>query len=428
MLNLGGPGWFSDVFTLEASYDTKLQGTVTGLLTTEQAPLFDGHGIIRGKLKVSAPSGHKVFQSGISVRMDASVSFYDTLRTLELSSVEKEIFGEGYMEGDKEIPFELDLSEHVMNDTFSGYSFSLRHVLCFTLKRPWYTFDVMMLDSVVIQNVVESLTITNGPGHVLEVPDCGGMCRFDYGKEAFHLGEMIAGTVEFSGLTRPIVLVDVLVLRIESGDEDNCEVVVAEHCVLRVPGTMPVTGSMAHRDVEEARKARKMEALADLITDGEQDGGMVVAPADAVDEEETNSDIPGVGGGQPIIGAGTVPVALKLDAYDVTPTYTDIQPVDFDEAQPDEADQVNVKYHLRLRVMDDQMNCFWNTNEVFLYRNALKGDDDEGGEVKAAPGGTLAAGGSWEGLLPGDGGAVAATGGVTGSSSISTESVDDSES
>ena len=51
-----------------------------------------------------------------------------------------------------ECPFDIDLSELDLRDTFAGEHLSLRHVLSYRVVRPWYTFSVRGEEAIAIKN------------------------------------------------------------------------------------------------------------------------------------------------------------------------------------------------------------------------------------------------------------------------------------
>lgn len=344
-VNLGGPGWFHDVVDLEVTLNCDRKIPMRNYLFIDECKLFESKDKITGTIKIK---GGKIWHYGLKLRLDQSISFYESFRSVELPSIEIDLESEGYLTEDKEIPFSIDLSKNVFSDTYSGENFALRHVLVTTLTRPWYTFDVSDYQNIAIQNVgplpseeggqefvVPPLVNEMGEiveeappkSHVLDIGDCGGAAKLDYGGWNFTLEDVIDGTIVFSGLTESITTIDVLLMKIEQGDDESNESIVHELSVL----------------------APKFAA------------------EDAAKIEESDVDVPKAVG-EPITGDVQIPVKLELKDLDITPTY-----IHAGNKEGDADDLINVRYYLRLRLANSSGGLFWNTNEVFFFRKALSG-------------------------------------------------------
>lgn len=346
-INLGGPGWFHDVVDVQVSLNCDRKIPMRNYLFIDDCMLFDSKDKITGSIKVKSPNNGSIWHYGLKIRLDQSISFYESFRSVELPSVEIDLEKEGYLGGEKEIPFEIDLSKHTFSETYSGENFSLRHVLVTTLIRPWYTFDVTDYQNIAIQNVApvpaeggvefEVPPLVNELGevvedappksHVMEITDCGGSASLDYGRWNFYLEDAVQGTIVFQGLTEPITTIDLLLMKIEQGDDESNESIVHELSVL----------------------APKYAA------------------EDAAKMEESDVDVPKAVG-EPIMGDSQFPVKLELKDLDLTPTY-----LHGGNKGGDSDDLIHVRYYLRLRLANASGGLFWNTNEVFLFRKALTG-------------------------------------------------------
>lgn len=56
-MNLGGPGWFNDVFELDCEFASLRKLTLKGFLFQQDVPLFTTNEKIMGKIKVKSPPG-----------------------------------------------------------------------------------------------------------------------------------------------------------------------------------------------------------------------------------------------------------------------------------------------------------------------------------------------------------------------------------
>eukprot|EP01029_Cantina_marsupialis_P009212 TRINITY_DN2153_c0_g2_i1.p1 TRINITY_DN2153_c0_g2~~TRINITY_DN2153_c0_g2_i1.p1 ORF type:complete len:463 (-),score=175.63 TRINITY_DN2153_c0_g2_i1:89-1477(-) len=144
LLNLGGPGWFEDVLNVEIKVVTDRELTASTEDGTNKIPLvvLGQDNKISGTLKISAPEKHSVYQYGVVAKFQTTISFYETLRTVEMSEYATTVLEEGYVNGSMEVPFTLDLSGRTIPETYDGESVSLRHLIVFDVNRPWYTFNV----------------------------------------------------------------------------------------------------------------------------------------------------------------------------------------------------------------------------------------------------------------------------------------------
>ena len=154
-MNFGGPGWFSDVFELEVDMDNTLTTTSGSYLFTQEVPLFLGEDTISGTLSVQAPTGHAVWQGGVTLKLTSEVVVFESQRVLTLSKHEVQLEQAQVFKDTVKIPFAIDLKTlvAVLPDSYDGESFDVRHALEFSIERPWYTFNVTKYVPIAIQNI-----------------------------------------------------------------------------------------------------------------------------------------------------------------------------------------------------------------------------------------------------------------------------------
>ena len=194
-LNLGGPGWFSDVFDVAVAFDSEVRVNSTGAVFREEAAVFDPDGSISGTITLTPPPGCSVAHRGVSLRIDSYISFYATFRTAELptrTAHEVRVAPAATLSAPTVLRFSLDLAGHTdresradgggsggmdedgtviegrgdgllqLFDSYGGESCSLRHSLTVTVARPFYTFDVIACEPICIQRLWAASPFSGG--------------------------------------------------------------------------------------------------------------------------------------------------------------------------------------------------------------------------------------------------------------------------
>lgn len=110
-----------------------------------------------------------------------------------------------------ECPFDIDLSELDLRDTFVGEHLSFRHVVSYRVVRPWYTFSVRGEEAIVIRNCPVEMPAPPEKT-VLAVDDFGAECTFDHGKCTFSTDGQLVGTITFRGMSAATSIGEVHVL------------------------------------------------------------------------------------------------------------------------------------------------------------------------------------------------------------------------
>eukprot|EP00611_Tribonema_gayanum_P000284 TRINITY_DN10199_c0_g1_i2.p1 TRINITY_DN10199_c0_g1~~TRINITY_DN10199_c0_g1_i2.p1 ORF type:complete len:171 (-),score=39.57 TRINITY_DN10199_c0_g1_i2:261-773(-) len=117
IFNIGGPGWFHDVFEVQIVVDTDLsfQDPSDRFIVPASAhhpdkptPIVDCTTAIHGNIIVKAPPGHKVYYEGVSLKLTEYCATLSPAATTELASHEHRVIGPGTVEGSVYIPFSLD--------------------------------------------------------------------------------------------------------------------------------------------------------------------------------------------------------------------------------------------------------------------------------------------------------------------------------
>jgi len=369
LFNFGGPGWFNDVFEVEIKLDSSRKVSLKGFLLEQNVPLYRSDEKVTGKVVVKSPPNRTVYHYGITIELESSIQFYESLNSVSVSPSSEaacvQISKDGAITGEVEVPFELDLALCKNKDgspvleSYDGEKFDVRHTLVVTIKRPWYTFNVTRVASIAIQHIspappsdaearlvpTQLAVVPRTP--VVEVDDCGGKCTFSYGRAHWNIGDTLSGAIAFSELEKPIAMLKLLLYKIEVADGDTQEKSIKELIIVSP------TAAIAPKPAAPV------------------EGGAVPAPtAPAV------TPVPAVDGAKlanvrtdPIRSNEVLPLAFVLQADEsegvtLGPTYDELN---------ESENPVNVHHYLRLFMEDVDGKKAWNTHEIILYRSKLAG-------------------------------------------------------
>ncbi len=388
------------MFTLEISLEGDRQIDVHTLLFQDKCPLVSSQELLRGKARVVAPAGRSVWHDGISIQLDWSLSFFESLSTKESTAYKAEICKAGYLSGETLVPFEIDLRSACdsLLEAYDGEMFCVRHSLLVEVKRPWWTFDVLRSLVLAVHKVEpapraeehvlnDDLALRKmyapapaqppaAPGagpepaaladpaselagrdgdrvHMLRVVDAARGLWMTYERSCLNIGDTFRGTVHLGGglpdflrgKVEPhetggrVVTVELVLYKIESGENDSSEIIVRVVPVDLRQGSAPaaaaaqpgdaelVAGQAAHRDAQQDERQVAPTPLPE-------------PPSDEV---------------------RLIPVELPLTNG---PQLIELSPTIVDEV-------VSVRYFIRLVARDEAERAIWNTHEVVLYRAGL---------------------------------------------------------
>lgn len=217
----GGPGWLSDIFDCQFVFDESSYTLVPNgcefLQQAEKIKRFDGRGAISGKLIIVPPEGRDINHNGIEITLASnSLVAADMAATYPVVFKTWVLLEAGNINEPIECPFDIDLSELKLRDTFDGANMSFQHVISYRVIRPWYTFSVRGEEPISIVNCA-----TPSPPlpekTVLVVDDFGAVCTFDHGKCTFSADGQLVGTVTLSNMSAasPVSEVGVMLGRTE---------------------------------------------------------------------------------------------------------------------------------------------------------------------------------------------------------------------
>ncbi|CAM9638065.1 unnamed protein product [Ectocarpus sp. 6 AP-2014] len=389
-VNLGGPGWFNDVFKISVEVDSDRTWMDTLSLSLvprnvfqRHCPLLDTSENITGTVTVTAPTSKRVWMSGITVTFEEHLMTVDSDTGELVGALEAQVATGQFINDKAVFSFNLDLGlldghrRWPVRETYVGDLMALRHRLMVSAQRPWYTFNVYSqlplameyLSSAPDEDAGQE-NEEGGPNHVLVISDCNGRCDFDFGVDSFNLGDVLQGTVRFTDVTSPIVAAHVMLLRAEFMYGEASEVLVAEHTILGECRKEKDPLSAVGLSEEEQVRRQFMSPYVE-----QKDIHFVRSQGEECRMEAVLGDV-------------DIVVDVPLHAFPLTPSHMSLtQDI---AAVNDEAELVGVRYYIRLILEDSTQQAYWHTHEIFFHRSEPspssqgQGDDD----VSSTSGGT----------------------------------------
>ncbi|CAM9433494.1 unnamed protein product [Ectocarpus sp. 12 AP-2014] len=381
-VNLGGPGWFNDVFKISVEVDSDRTWMDTLSLSLvprnvfrRHCPLLDTSENITGTVTVTAPTSKRVWMSGVTVTFEEHLMTVDSDTGELVGALEAQVATGQFIKDKAVFSFNLDLGlldghrRWPVRETYVGDLMALRHRLMVSAQRPWYTFNVYSqlplameyLSSAPDEDAGQE-NEEGGPNHVLVISDCNGRCDFDFGVDSFNLGDVLQGTVRFTDVTSPIVAAHVMLLRAEFMYGEASEVLVAEHTILGECRKEKDPLSAVGLSEEEQARRQFMSPYVE-----QKDIHFVQSQ-----EEECRMEA--------VLGDVDIAVDVPLHTFPLTPSHMSLtQDI---AAVNDEAELVGVRYYIRLILEDSAQQAYWHTHEIFFHRSEPSpssqglGDDD----------------------------------------------------
>ncbi|CAN0434611.1 unnamed protein product [Pylaiella littoralis] len=369
-VNLGGPGWFNDIFKISVELDADRTWVDTLSLSLvprnvfrRHCPLLDTRDNITGTVTVEAPTSKSVWLQSVTVTFEEHLMTLDSDDTgMLMGALESKVAAGQFIKDKTVFHFSLDLTlldghrRWPVRETYVGDLMALRHRLVVSAQRPWYTFNVYSQ----IPLAMECLSSApdedagqeneeGGPNHVLVISDCNGRCEFDFGVDSFNLGDVLHGIVRFTDVTSLIAAAHVLVLRAEFLYGEASEVLVAEHTLLGERRVEQEPISVEGLSEEEQVRRQFMSPFV------EQKDVLFVQ----TEEEDRRMEA--------VMGDAEISVNVPLHVLPLTPSHMSLaQDI---AAVNDEADLVGVRYYIRLILEDDAQKAYWHTHEIFFHRS-----------------------------------------------------------
>jgi hypothetical protein len=470
-----GPGWFNDIFTASLFFDADLEerggfptvGRVTNAAGEEETvveyerALFAGGAPVQGFVRITAPAGRTVSHSGIHARIESGLVAVDEIVSRELHEEVVDVLPPGAITGTVDLPFVFPGTGKPLFESFEGDLFSVRHSVTVTISRPWYTFEVSQskpfgvqrLHAIPQRAIVNTVAAENpavaaakdkaaaaaaaaagGAGAALSphmesqlamyaeqamaIPDAagiGGEVTVRYNKACYEMSEALEGSIEFKGVTKPVVLIKLAVLRVETALSETNDTVIFDETVLdarrwkaRKQAAAAEAAAAAHsleaaaeeegpRPGAAAAAALGLDEEAHAATGAGRTGPPPAAAAGDAGEGDVDEWMPSEADltaedpdpDLPVIGDVTLSLLLDWSQLDkLTPTY--VIPLGADDGKPvsskltplgepleaDDDNTASVRYYVRVTVYTAfQADArAWNADEVVLFRDHLYGD------------------------------------------------------
>jgi len=404
-----------------------------GKYSTPWIPLISSGVPISGFVRIVAPSGRVIPHNGITAVLETSLYALEELATRDLYAEEITISGPGELTGTIDLPYAfLNPANHPLPEEYEGDLFSIRHKVSIIVSRPWYTFNVTADTPFAVQTVyhlprtlnhqnsTKSLNdskgdtkdvtspkspnnnmLLNSPSSIdndsfnsiptrplpaelakdgsifgaqtisLDGLPSGSEVSLTIDRGCYEIKETIEGEIICSNLTRPILLLNLAVIRIEYADGEAADNVIFDEAIMdaRRWKTRKDRRLLIERmkklalEEEEKRKAAAEAAANGQTTTSEENNTndanpeintpisvsvnndeaanitSTTAPADGTteeasapneeivdeldewipDQEEYEAEVPDPD--LPILGDVRLTVELALSALRVTPTY-----------------------------------------------------------------------------------------------------------
>lgn len=264
---------------------------------SETYPYYKDGDTVKGELVISPNIGKTVDHQGLKIELVGQIEvYYDRGNFYDFVALVREVEGPSEIKEEIKYPFEFPNVEMV-NETYSGINVRVKYAIRFTMVRP-YRGSLVKEFPFVVRNAIIVPEINNSIKMEVGIEDCLHI-EFEYKKSKYHLKDVLVGKIYF------------LLVRIK----------------------------LKHMELEIRRRE----------TTG--------AGANQFNETETMAKYE-VMDGAPVKGE-CVPIRLFLSAYDLTPTYKNIN------------NKFSVKYFLNLVLVDEEDRRYFKQQEIQLYRNEL---------------------------------------------------------
>ena len=114
-------------------------------MVQETLPLFRADETITGVIRVVPPPNCTVSHYGIQLKLESSFVFFESMQSTDISTENgtAQVVEAQVVEGLTDYPFEFNLANFKLPDTYDGEIMDIRHSLVATIMRPWYTFNVI---------------------------------------------------------------------------------------------------------------------------------------------------------------------------------------------------------------------------------------------------------------------------------------------
>lgn len=305
------------------------------------------------------------------------------------------------------LPFAVDLNEVYPQDalrpTNAGTTYSLRHQIYATAKKPWYSFSGGAVEGrlpVQLLHVRPAPTTSVGATpHALHLADVKGSATFDYGRNCANVKSVIAGAVVFADLKEKIHFAKLELIKGEFAENASADTAVWTS-VLYPPSDK--AGWRKNRVLKEKGDDglgnEVDKEVIEMIEPGFWGGDAFVPPVDGVEgfEEDASfavhldlaaleesercgraltpsyrrlvlENVPAMSADQPEPPASPKGSALSPTAVSAGGARSFDADDDWDTDVTGDDGVIETAYFLKLTAINAAGDKKWNTNKIFLY-------------------------------------------------------------
>lgn len=245
-----GVGWFNDIFTVKVEVEGS--GATTDILPPRlefiayepQMPGFvvNAGGVLRGSVVITPPEGRTtVDHRGVSISLVTKVQALDRPDRPEKPLAEKpptlELATAAVVEKEVRLPFEFDLANLALPESFGGDLFWVHHLLSVEVARPWYTFAVAAEQPLFLLRSEAPRAPPPTTPHFVEMTVRETTARLELTTDTFAVGAALTGTLSLKGDVSPTTKVWVVLSRRETLKMNGGETAVETFPICRVAAT-----------------------------------------------------------------------------------------------------------------------------------------------------------------------------------------------
>jgi len=263
---------------------------------SQRAFVFTGDEPVKGTVMVKIPAGKKIEHEGVKVELVGEIGVvYDRGNHHEFTTQVQDIAStKGSLQGENNFDFEFVHSDK-QYESYNGLNVRLRYFIRFSIFRGFGASNIVKEQELWVVNYQIPPEINNSVKMEVGIEDCLHI-EFEYARSKYHLKDVILGKVYFLLVRIKIKYMEIALVKRES------------------------TGT----------------------------------PPNVYNENETMTKFE-IMDGAPVRGE-CVPVRLFLGAFDLTPTYKNIQ------------NKFSVKYSLNLVLVDEEDRRYFKQTDIFLWR------------------------------------------------------------
>jgi len=285
-----------DVNIKFADEESRKTADIHGEKGSQRVFVFTGDEPVKGTVVVKIPPGKKIEHEGVKVELVGEIGVvYDRGNHHEFATQLHEISNtKGIIQGDQSYDFEF-INSDKQYESYNGLNVRLRYFIRFSVFRGFGASNIIKEQEFWVINYQTPPDINNSVKMEVGIEDCLHI-EFEYARSKYHLKDVILGKVYFLLVRIKIKYMEIALVKRES------------------------TGT----------------------------------PPNVYNENETMTKFE-IMDGAPVRGE-CVPVRLFLGAFDLTPTYKNIQ------------NKFSVKYSLNLVLVDEEDRRYFKQTDIFLWR------------------------------------------------------------